>query len=246
MSLAAPLRLIITGTDTGIGKTTVSRGLLRALKHRAIRVQPLKWVETGCARREGNKIEGADALALAQAAEAENADNVVGPIRFKLAAAPTVAARAENRDLTEHDLRAAIDASLRMNPQILLIEGAGGALVPLTRSLLFADACRQIALATHFVLVTRDGLGTIHQTLATHEALVRRGARVLAVIANQRTRAEATDSSSSIDELGRWLGDTALLGPVAPLQGSPTDDDLAEIIEATGLVDLVVSALTPA
>jgi dethiobiotin synthetase len=148
-----------------------------------------------------------------------------------------VAARAEGRTITD-ELLAHTLANVSADVDAVLIEGAGGALVPISETRLFADACRELAHARDFILVTRDGLGTIHHTLATYEALVRREVNVLAVVVNQRSVAEANDGSQSVEQLRHWLGDHVVLGPIPPIE-SPTDDQLATVVEATGLVERV-------
>lgn len=239
---AAHHRWVVTGTDTGIGKTTVTRGVLRALANRRINVRPLKWVETGCPTADGRTLLGEDGTALARAARRQNEEDLVGPIRFRLPAGPVAAARAEATALTAARLRRAVEDAAQ-DVDVLLIEGAGGALVPMTDSLLFADACRELANASDFVLVTRDGLGTIHQTLATVEALQRRCCRVHAVVVNQRTTHEANDQTDSFGQLAHWIGKDLVLGPIPPLPGA-TDDQLAEAVEAIGLVERMSAVFT--
>lgn len=234
-------RWVVTGTDTGIGKTTVTRGVLRALTNRRINVRPLKWIETGCTAPDGRTLLGEDGVALARAARRRNEEDLIGPIRYRLPAGPVAAARAEAVVLTAERLQRAVDAAAQ-DVDVLLIEGAGGALVPMTDSLLFADTCRKLANASDFVLVTRDGLGTIHQTLATFEALQRRCCRVHAVVVNQRTAHEANDETDSFGQLAHWIGKDLVLGPIPPLPGA-TDDQLAEAVEAIGLIERMSAVL---
>jgi dethiobiotin synthetase len=234
-------RWAITGTDTGIGKTTVTRGIVRALTIRTLRVRPLKWVETGCQPDETGALVGEDATALARAANRFDERELIGPIRFRLPAGPVAAAQAEGRRLSADELKRTVELSSN-GVDLVLIEGAGGALVPMTDDLLFVDACRQLARAEDFVLVTRDGLGTIHQTLATYEALCNRGCRVHAVVVNQRSQAEANDRTNSIEQLRHWIGAPLVLGPIPPLPGA-TDDQLASAVETIGLVERMWAAL---
>jgi dethiobiotin synthetase len=230
--------IVITGTDTGIGKTTVTRGLTRALVRRGEDVLPIKWVETGCRRLPGGQLEPSDGAALARAAKRMEDLAVISPLRFELPAAPTVAAKYEGTRIHPQTLLEARDRA-RSLARWVLLEGAGGALVPITEDALFADLCARGVDRAAFVLVTRDGLGTIHQTLATYEALLRRDCRVLAVVVNQRSTAEANDRSDSIAQLRRWIGDELLLGPIAPML-EDHDDLLADAVERIGLVDRVL------
>ena len=232
-------RIAVTGTDTGIGKTTVTRGLLRALALRGESVRPLKWIETGCEPDRTGALVGLDGRALARAAQRDHEFERVGPIRLRLPAAPTVAAEAEGMTLDEAWLKRVVeDAGAQVDT--LVIEGAGGALVPITNELLFVDACRELADTRDFVLVTRDGLGTIHHTLATFEAIEHRGGQVIGVVVNQRSQREAQDGSRSIEQMRRWLGDERVLGPIATMEPDASDDALARVVESTGLVERVL------
>jgi dethiobiotin synthetase len=232
--------IVITGTDTGIGKTTVTRGLTRALVRRGEDVLPIKWVETGCRRLANGQLEPSDGTALARAAKRMEDLTVISPLRFELPAAPTVAAKYEGTRIHPQMLVEMRDRA-RSLARWVLLEGAGGALVPITEDALFVDLCTRGVDHSAFVLVTRDGLGTIHQTLASYEALLRRDCRVLAVVVNQRNEIEANDRSDSIAQLRRWLGDELLLGPIPPMR---TDDDdmLADATEQIGLVDRVLAS----
>jgi dethiobiotin synthetase len=229
--------VVVTGTDTGIGKTTVTRGLVRAIVRRGKDVLPLKWVETGCARDETGELTPSDGLALARAAKREHDIPWVSPLRFELPAAPAIASRAEGRALSIEQLGTALDQA-RAASELVVLEGAGGLLVPLTDERLFADACATFGLH-EMILVTRDGLGTINHTLLSFEALTRRGLHVRAVVVNRRTESEGTDGSGSLEALRALLPQGLVLGPIPPSPGS-ADDDLAEAVEQAGLVDRVL------
>lgn len=232
-------RIAVTGTDTGIGKTTLTRGLLRALANKGESVRPLKWIETGCEPDASGTLVGLDGQALAAAAKRQHEQSRIGPIRFRLPAAPTVAAEADGVELDERWLRRVVqDAADGVDT--LVIEGAGGALVPVTNDLLFVDACRELADCRDFVLVTRDGLGTIHHTLATFEAIEHRGGHVVGVVVNQRNTREANDGSRSMEQMRRWLGDERVLGPIGTMEPDASDDVLARVVESTGLVERVL------
>ncbi len=234
MSARQATVIVVTGTDTGIGKTTVTRGLLRAMVRRGLDVRPLKWVETGCVLDREGMLRGEDGWALARAARREHEIDRIGPIRFALPAAPSVAARAEGQELTIERLRAAMDRA-REAVDWVVLEGAGGLMVPLTEDRLFVDVCAEMGFR-RTVLVTRDGLGTINHTLLSHEALRHRAMDVRAVVVNQRNAIEASDRSASLSMLQRWLPQETVLGPIAPHDGA-TDDALADEIERIGLVD---------
>lgn len=235
MSATDKFVLAVTGTDTGVGKTRVSRGLLRALNESQMTVLPLKWVETGC---DNEHPEHTDADALARAANATQHIETVGPLRFKTPAAPTVAARNENRALSIDSYLPSLTAAKAVAQcDWVLVEGAGGALVPMTDELSFAALCAEAGV-THAIIVARSTLGTINHSALTIEALRHRGITVVALVLNASSG--ATDDSSSAVELQRLFG-SLVLGPL-PYDPSCDDDALAVAVTACGLVDRVRSA----
>src|SRR5262245_42420004 len=144
--------VFVTGTDTGVGKTVVACALVRALRARGVAVAAMKPIETGVG------VAGpADAIALREAAALDVPLEDVCPQLFALPAAPLAAARAECRVV---DL-AAIDAAharTRARCELLVMEGAGGLLVPVTEQLAMADLAARYALPLW--IVARAALGT--------------------------------------------------------------------------------------
>ena len=102
--MTAPRGLVITGTDTGVGKTVVAAGLARALRIRGLghgrghgmNVGVMKLVETGCRRVRG-RLVARDAALLCRAADCRDALELVAPYRFRAPLAPMVAAGLEKR-----------------------------------------------------------------------------------------------------------------------------------------------------
>lgn len=102
--------------------------------------------------------------------------------RFQAPMAPNVAARLEGRVLADHDLVTGLDA-WRDDADLVLIEGAGGLLSPVSDGMLVAELAQRLVSPT--VIVSANRLGTIHQTLATVEAAESRGIKVSAVVLNE-------------------------------------------------------------
>ena len=166
--------IFITGTDTGVGKTFVTAALVRALRKAGVHAGAVKPFATG--NRD-------DARALRAAMDGELTLAEINPVFFRRPLAPMVAARLEGRRVP---LRVRLSAQ---RFELLLVEGIGGWLVPLTEQVMVADW-----VATRgwpIVIVARAGLGTLNHTLLTVEAARRRGAKIAAVILNDVDRAGA-------------------------------------------------------
>jgi len=209
----------VTGTDTGVGKTVVACALVRGLRARGVDAGAMKPVETGVGA--GGPL---DALALRAAAGDADALEDVCPQRFGLPAAPTVAAAAEAREV---DL-AAIDAAharLAARHDWLVVEGAGGLLVPAARDVSMADLAAR--LAHPLVVVARTRLGTLNHTALTLEAARRRGLHIAGlVICHADGRLCAADAANLVAL--RSAPGAPLLGEIPPLEPEqlPEDDAL--------------------
>ena len=176
--------LFVTGTDTGAGKTAVACALARAARRAGARVRVLKPIETGCARGADGSLEAADALALAAAAGDDAPLERLCTYRLELPAAPEAAAAAEGVSL---DLTRIADAFAlaRKDADLVIVEGAGGLLVPIAPRLDMAGLAARLDLPV--VVVARAALGTINHTLLTLEAARARGLRVLGVAISHTT-----------------------------------------------------------
>jgi dethiobiotin synthetase len=166
--------LLVTGTDTGVGKTVVSAALVAAMAAAGERVRAYKPVVTGLDERDA---EGwppdHELLAALTGMRAEE----VAPLRYGTAASPQLAAELAGERIEPAALLAAVP---RDPHQTLIVEGVGGLLVP------FADgySVRELAaaLALPVLIVARPGLGTINHTLLTLEAARAGGLDVRAVV----------------------------------------------------------------
>jgi dethiobiotin synthetase len=163
-------RFLITGTDIGVGKTTVGCALGFAMRARGILVGVMKPVETGCAEVEG-KLEPADARALALAASSSAPLELICPYRYRsLDCLPAP-------DLGEiarcfHKIAADSDA--------MLVESAGGITTPITLDSDFADLAAQLGLEV--IVVVGNRLGCVSATTLTLRRCATRGLSVAGCI----------------------------------------------------------------
>lgn len=199
--------LAVVGTDTGVGKTAISTALVAAWRARGLHPAGMKPCETGVGP-EGPL----DALALQEAAGGGDALEHVCPFRFAMPAAPLIAARAEGRRVEPELLLETASLLSNGGRRPLVVEGAGGLLVPLTDTLDFSGLLQALGLPV--VLVGRAGLGTLNHTLLTLEALRTRAIAVEAVVLVE-SRPDPRDPtvSTNLLELGRRAG-VPVLGPM--------------------------------
>ena len=181
-------------------------GIARALMAAGIDVGVAKPVQSGAAADDAH----GDAMLLRAAAEVEDAPDQICPFAFEAPLAPLVAARLEGR-LLELDVVAGAVESLAARHEVLLVEGAGGLLVPVGESWTIADLAVRLGLP--LVVVARAGLGTVNHTLLTVEAARRRGLHVAGVVLNGR-RPGSDRSVDTNPELIESYGDVPVLAVV--------------------------------
>lgn len=200
--------VFVTGTDTGAGKTVVACTLAGALRAAGVDVGVLKPAETGVGD-EGPL----DALALREAAGCDDPLSDVCPQRFAMPAAPTVAAAAEGRSVDASAILAAY-ARIRERHAFVVVEGAGGLLVPATAELDMAGLAA--ALGLPILIAARAALGTINHTLLTLEAAERRGLTVAGVVVSHTEGVLSDADSRNLAALRASLG-ARLLAEIPPL-----------------------------
>jgi dethiobiotin synthetase len=159
----SPSGLFVTATDTGVGKTYVAAMIARALRDAGYRVGVYKPLASGC-RWEGGKLLSDDALALWEAAGKPGTLEEVCPQCFESPLAPYLAARREGRRIDSDLIRGQFQA-WRDRSDLVIVEGAGGLMSPMTESACNAHLAAEFGLP--LIVVAANRLGVIHQVLAT-------------------------------------------------------------------------------
>ena len=171
--------LLVTGTDTGVGKTVVAAALLRALAGEGLRAVGMKPVAAGI---EAGARDNADLMALAAAGNVRAPRELANPYAFRAAIAPHVAAAMEGRAIELAVIARAYTALAGMADAVV-VEGAGGALVPLSAQEDVLDIARACALPVLLVVGVR--LGCINHALLSALAIRRRGLRLAGWVASR-------------------------------------------------------------
>ena len=166
--------IFVTGTDTGVGKTHVTALLLVELRRRGVRVAAFKPIACGRGGRNDARIYHA-------LMDNEVPLDTINPIYLRLPLAPSVAAKLERRRM---DLRKVFTSYKRLagNYEVVLVEGAGGLLVPILENYFVADLAK--ALKLPLLVVARLGLGTINHSLLTVRQARAHGLKVAGLVLN--------------------------------------------------------------
>jgi len=179
----------ITGTDTGVGKTVIACALATLLRQQGRKVGVFKPVATGCRLDMRLGWVNEDSEVLAHCSDASEDLATICPVRYSGDLAPMVAAERSRKPIDW----TAIDASwrrIRGGNEWVIVEGAGGLLVPIDRDTNMADLAKRFDLP--LVIVARPALGTINHTLLTIEAARARDLPIAAVVINGYRPGSAT------------------------------------------------------
>jgi dethiobiotin synthetase len=204
------LNFFITGTDTGVGKSTVGCALGFAFRARGFRVGVMKPAETGCEER-GEELDPQDARALMLAAGSILPLDLVCPYRYRSPLAPAVAAEID--DLPAPDLGRIAECFDRIAAEsdIVLMEGAGGLAVPLTWKADFADLAA--ALDLELIVVVANRLGCLNAAVLTMRYAASKGLSIAGWILNDVEPAISPAAATNAASLSR-LTDVPCLGTI--------------------------------
>ena len=215
----------ITGTDTGVGKTLVSATLILLFAQRGFKVAGMKPVASG-AFRDGEDWRNEDVETLRAQANVELPIATINPYLMKEATAPHIAAQTEGIHIDLEHIECCY-REIRHAADVVVVEGAGGFVVPLNESCNSDDLAARLDLPV--ILVVGIRLGCINHALLTREAIAGKGLRLAGWVANiidpQENRADAMIASlqQRID---------------APMLGNLPWRDGMDAATASGLLDL--------
>ncbi len=199
------LRLGVTGTDTGVGKTVVATAIVASLRRGGLRVAAMKPIETGVTG------EPQDAALLRDAAGEDDVMTDVCPVRFAEPLAPMVAALRARRSIDLPRLDAAF-ARLARGRDAIVVEGAGGLLVPIAEGFAYDTLFRRWSLDV--VIVVANRLGALNHALLTVRAAQQAGLRVDSVVLNTIPVGDSAPSlavATNLDALRALLPDQTVI-----------------------------------
>ena len=201
--------LFISGIDTDIGKTYATGMIAKALMQQGVNVITQKLVQTGVAiNLDNGEMNIADDIVthrqlMGMAMQPCDNDNTTCPYRYEKPASPHLAAKLANTVL-DPEIITKSTQQLQANYDVVLLEGAGGLLVPITEQLLTLDYI--VTQGYPVILVTSGRLGSINHTLLSLEAIKARGLTVHSVIYNHiHDNTDTEIANSSIDYLKNYL-----------------------------------------
>lgn len=218
----------VTGTGTEVGKTVVSAAVIGALRSMGLRVCAMKPVESGC---DGTPPDG---TFLREASGVDEPIDMITPFMFKAPLAPLSAARLEGREV-DTDLILSMARELASRYEAIVVEGAGGFLVPVAEDgYLVRDMARELGMPV--IVAASPYLGTVNHTLLTLEAIEGAGLRPAGVVLNHISPSPGDMGGDMVGDMAGQSSrelieehtDMPLLGQLPYMEGAP----LKEILDA--------------
>jgi dethiobiotin synthetase len=221
--------VFVTGTDTGVGKTAVAVALVHALRTLGLEVGVMKPVAAGVV--SGGRFND-DALALIAASGTDWPYELVNPYLFTDPVAPHLAAEDEGVDI-ELDTVLAAYARIAADCDIVVVEGAGGWLVPTGPGRSMADVAAALSLPVVTVVGMR--LGCLNHALLTVASVREYGLQTVAWVANH-VDPEMRFAERNVAALGERLA-TPMLARL-PFDSTRTPQETAQSLDSSVLVEL--------
>ena len=172
----------VIGTDTNVGKTYVASALVRHFAAKGYSTIGMKPIASGCMRNGNGGLLNDDVSALATASNVPASLDLINPYRFEPAIAPHIAAAQVEKIIDCEVIKLAYQ-QLKALADVVIVEGAGGFLVPLNNQETLADLA--VLLNIPVILVVGMRLGCINHALLTVEAIKSRGLTLAGWVANR-------------------------------------------------------------
>jgi dethiobiotin synthetase len=209
----------ITGTSTEVGKTVIAAALVRVLLGRGVDALGMKPVESGCETVDGVLVP-ADGTFLRAVSDTDESIDALTPFRYVSPLAPWAASKIEGQEIEPRKLVGSIE-DVAGRHEVMVVEGIGGLLVPITRDYWVRELARDLAMPV--IVVASTLLGTLNHTLLTVEHAQSAGLDVAGVVLNGHARAEGTLAEKSNPEILRELLPVPVLGSMPYMESINLD-----------------------
>lgn len=198
----------ITGTDTGVGKTVITVALIKAICRLGFTAGGMKPIESGCLQ-QGDVLVPSDGMFIKTITHMEENIGHITPCRFKSPLSPLPASEIEGITVDFEKIRKAF-AALSKKYDVVIVEGIGGLLVPITGNYFVIDMAKDFNLP--LIVVSRPSLGTINHTMLTVNYALKEGLRVAGIIINYNQPPENTLAEATNPEIIKRLSPVPVIG----------------------------------
>jgi len=223
--------IFVTGTDTGVGKTFISCAIAKGLRKKGIDTGVMKPIETGCKKRN-NSLVPADGISLKKSAGVDDPLDLIVPYRFSAPLAPFIAAELENKRINILKIKNSY-IKITKRHDFIIIEGAGGVLVPITKSYTYLNLIKDICIPV--VIVAANKLGVINHLMLTVHSLKQNRITPYCVILNNIEHKKNIAQRTNLYALKNLLKNIPILDvPFNP--GEKLQEKIVELLNGCNLI----------
>ncbi len=169
----------ITGTDTGVGKTAITAGLAGSMRKLGINVGVMKPIASGIPQKTGSKSLDVDIIV--EASKTKDSEELINPVFLPIPTSPYDATKLLSLPVDMPLILTTFTKLLSIH-DILLVEGIGGIMTPITKNFFVADMIKAMGIET--IIVTRATLGTLNHTMMTYQLCKDYGIKVKGLVIN--------------------------------------------------------------
>ncbi|MHB1680278.1 MAG: dethiobiotin synthase [bacterium] len=200
----------ITGTDTDVGKTFVSSLIINGLKYYGKKTGYLKPIETGVKLNHDGTKKYIDSFFVKKQSDITESLDEICPFTFELPLSPYAASKFENKSICIKEILYSF-YDLKNSHDILIVEGAGGMLVPLKKGRYMIDLAKYMD--AEVIIVSRAGLGMLNHTLLSINYAKNNDIKLAGIIINN-ARNEKDESVLSNKEILAEFTDVPIIGDI--------------------------------
>lgn len=225
----------ITGTDTGVGKTMVTSCIAFLLKGRGIDVGIMKPIATGDERK--GRFRSEDVEMLYDASGVTDSESTINPVFLPIPASPYDAAKTLGLEIDMGTVFEKFEM-LKKSHQMVLVEGIGGLMVPISKEYFVADMIKQMELEA--IIVTRSALGTLNHTIMTAEMCKKYGIPIKGLVINYHNDKGSVAERSAPSTLHEITG-LPILGTMPFVKDCQKVEEMARVLEKSLDLDMLIS-----
>ncbi len=230
----------VTGTDTGVGKTIITAALIKVISRLGFTTGGMKPIESGCLQ-QGDVLVPSDGMFIKTIAHMEENIRNITPCCFKCPLAPLPASESEDISVDFEKINKAF-ADISGNYDVVIVEGIGGLLVPITKNYSVIDMAKDFNLP--LIVVSRPSLGTINHTMLTVNYAIKEGLRVAGIIINYSQPPENTLAETTNPEIIKQISPVPVIG-IFPYLTDMESATIKEAAEKNLDIELVSAFLQP-
>ena len=225
----------ITGTDTGVGKTSITSGLAGFMHKRGVNVGVMKPIATGYPQKTGFK--SSDVTKLVEATSIKDPEELINPIFLPLPTSPYDATKLLESSVDMPLIFEQFKKLLAMH-DILLVEGIGGIMTPITKNFFVADMIKGMDIET--IIVTRATIGTLNHTTMTCKMCKDYGIKIRGLVINNFDE-KGTPAEKNAPKTLYELTNVPILGTVPFIKDLNKTEKMIEHVSKNIDVDSLMS-----